>query len=49
MADLSEGWKDRPPMQWMVQAYLGIKPRDAAEKDDGEFDQMVGELQPRQG
>ncbi|MDE1906885.1 MAG: hypothetical protein KGH75_10610 [Rhodospirillales bacterium] len=44
MADLSEGWKDRPPVQWMVQGYLGIKPQGKAD-DDGEFDQLVGELQ----
>jgi hypothetical protein len=41
VADLSESWKDRPPVQWMVQAYLGIKPRDATEGDAGEFDDLV--------
>jgi hypothetical protein len=41
VADLSEGWKDRPPLQWMVQAYLGIKPQGTTEGDDGEFDDLV--------
>jgi hypothetical protein len=45
VADLSEGWKDRPPVQWMVQAYLGIKPREAKEGDDGEFDAAVASMQ----
>jgi len=49
VADLSESWKDRPPVQWMVQAYLGIRPQDASEKDDGAFDQAIAEMQPRQG
>lgn len=30
LADLNEHWKDHPPMQAMVQAYLGIKPGDSA-------------------
>jgi hypothetical protein len=25
VADLSDGWADQPPLQWMVQSYLGIK------------------------
>lgn len=25
--DLSDYWQDHPPVQWMVQAYLDIKPR----------------------
>ena len=24
MLDLHDYWKDHPPVQWMVQAYLGI-------------------------
>jgi hypothetical protein len=43
VADLSEGWKDRPPVQWMVQAYLGIGGK-AKEEDDGEFDAAVASM-----
>jgi len=32
----------------MVQAYLGIKPQGAPDKDDPEFDQLVAEIQTRQ-
>ena len=28
--DLHEHWRDHPPVQWMVQAYLGIEPRAKA-------------------
>ena len=27
--DLHDYWQDHPPVQWMVQAYLGIKPKEA--------------------
>jgi len=30
VADLSDYWTDHPPLQVMVQSYLGIKPRNAA-------------------
>jgi hypothetical protein len=46
VADLSESWKDRPPVQWMVQAYLGIKPQGKAE-DDAEFDSLVAAMNPQ--
>lgn len=26
--DLFDYWKDHPPVQWMVQGYLGIKPQE---------------------
>lgn len=29
VTDLSDYWADHPPVQWMVQAYLGIKPKEA--------------------
>lgn len=25
--DLFDYWRESPPVQWMVQAYLGIKPK----------------------
>lgn len=28
--DLHDYWRDHPPVQWMVQSYLGIEPRPAA-------------------
>jgi hypothetical protein len=27
--DLHDYWIGHPPLQWMVQAYLGIKPKEA--------------------
>lgn len=45
MAVLSEGWRERPPVQWMVQAYLGIKPR-TKEEEYAEFDELVNSLKP---
>lgn len=30
--DLHDYWRDHPPVQWMVQAYLGIKP-ETRQKD----------------
>ena len=41
--DLSEGWKVHPPLQWMVQSYLGIKPKDD-EDNDQEFDRILAQL-----
>lgn len=29
VSELSDYWQDHPPVQWMVQAYLGIKPKEA--------------------
>lgn len=29
--DLFDYWRDEPPVQWMVQAYLGIKPKTSPE------------------
>ena len=29
--DLFDLWRDEPPVQWMVQGYLGIKPRPSEE------------------
>ena len=29
--DLHDYWQDHPPVQWMVQAYLGIKPKPASQ------------------
>jgi hypothetical protein len=29
VADLSDYWGDHPPLQWMVQGYLGIKSKPA--------------------
>ncbi|MDE2426905.1 MAG: hypothetical protein KGO96_13475 [Elusimicrobia bacterium] len=43
MADLQNGWRDHPPVQWMLQAHWGFKPADAAE-DDAEFDSMVAQM-----
>lgn len=39
MADLQEGWRAHPPLQWMVQSYLGIGAKDRHEDDD--FDAAV--------
>ena len=30
--DLHDYWQDHPPVQWMVQSYLGIGQRKAAEE-----------------
>jgi len=39
--DLDEYWKDHPPVEWMVQGYLGIKPRN---EDEEEFDSLLKSL-----
>ncbi|MDE1988899.1 MAG: hypothetical protein KGI82_00385 [Betaproteobacteria bacterium] len=31
--DLHDYWRDHPPVQWMVQAYLGIDPDKRKAKD----------------
>lgn len=32
-ADLQRQWRRSPPLQLMVQAYLGIKPEEAQQRD----------------
>ena len=41
VADLNEYWQSHPPVQWMVQAYLGITPKDDAEETP---DQLLHDL-----
>jgi hypothetical protein len=41
VADLQEGWREHPPLQWMVQGYLGISGKP---KDEGEFDDLVAAM-----
>lgn len=46
MIDLSGYWAEHPPLQAMVQAYLGIKPKSQKENDD-EFDALLGAVSTR--
>jgi hypothetical protein len=41
VADLSDYWQTHPPVQWMVQAYLGIKPEKPKECTPDEFRALV--------
>ncbi|MGN6383648.1 MAG: hypothetical protein ACTHMK_13680 [Dyella sp.] len=43
MADLQAGWRDHPPVQWMLQARYGFRAPNPAE-DEAEFDSMVAQL-----
>lgn len=52
LGDLNEHWKDHPPMQAMVQAYLGIKPSDSAPAERATPEQvknLVDMLKGRRG
>lgn len=40
---MQEGWRDHPPLQWMVQGYLGISGTPKQE-EDGEFDTLVAAM-----
>lgn len=39
--DLFDYWREAPPVQWMVQAYLGIKYEKPKEATPEEFRAMV--------
>jgi hypothetical protein len=41
VADLTEGWKEHPPVQWMIQGYLGIGGK--AKDDDAEWDALMAQ------
>lgn len=49
--DFQEHWKNHPPVQWMVQGYLGFnKKEDESAKDESSPDglmDVVESLQPR--
>ncbi len=34
--DLHDYWQDHPPVQWMVQSYLGVGQRNAGEEMSSE-------------
>jgi len=40
---LSKGWTEHPPVQWMVQGYLGITPKSKQDNDQ-EFDMLLSQL-----
>ncbi|MGH8321617.1 MAG: hypothetical protein ACRESI_06655 [Gammaproteobacteria bacterium] len=43
VGELSDYWRDHPPLQWMLQAFLGIKPKPKPSKP-GVFAQFVQSL-----
>jgi hypothetical protein len=42
VADLNDYWQSHPPVQAMVQAYLGIKPKEAATDNHDSLFQDLG-------
>lgn len=48
--DLFDYWREAPPVQWMVQAYLGVKPKSQQEEmAPDEFRALVQSMSPGNG